>query len=64
VALRETKPKLTDLRVFATVSASILSDSNWEFIVYAQNHPEVVFIRKDEIARFALSNQQTTREGI
>src|SRR6266436_9975717 len=25
-----------------------------EFIVYAQNHPGVVFMRKDEIARFAL----------
>ncbi len=35
-----------------------------EFIVYAQNHPGVVFMRKDEIARFALSSSQTIREGI
>jgi len=35
-----------------------------EFIVYAQNHPGVVFMRKDEIARFALSSPQTIREGI
>jgi len=35
-----------------------------EFIVYAQNNPGVVFMRKDEIARFALSSPQTIREGI
>ena len=35
-----------------------------EFIVYAQNHPGVVFLRKDEIAHFALSNPQTIREAI
>jgi peptidoglycan/xylan/chitin deacetylase (PgdA/CDA1 family) len=35
-----------------------------EFIVYAQNNPGVVFMRKDEIARFALSSSQTIREGI
>jgi len=35
-----------------------------EFIAYAQNHPGVVFMRKDEIARFALSSPQTIREGI
>src|SRR5260370_19224516 len=35
-----------------------------EFIVYAQNHSGVVFTRKDEIARFALSSPQTIREGI
>ena len=35
-----------------------------EFIVYAQSHPGVVFMRKDEIARFALSSPQTIREGI
>jgi peptidoglycan/xylan/chitin deacetylase (PgdA/CDA1 family) len=35
-----------------------------EFIVYAQNHPGVVFMRKDEIARFALNSGQTIREGI
>jgi len=35
-----------------------------EFIVYAQNHPGVVFMKKDEIARFALSSLQTIREGI
>jgi len=35
-----------------------------EFIVYAQSNPGVVFKRKDEIARFALSSPQTVREGI
>src|SRR5713226_10209447 len=35
-----------------------------EFIVYAQYNPGVVFLRKDEIARFALSSPQTIREGI
>jgi peptidoglycan/xylan/chitin deacetylase (PgdA/CDA1 family) len=35
-----------------------------EFIVYAQNNPGVVFMRKDEIARFALNSSQTIREGI
>jgi hypothetical protein len=35
-----------------------------EFIMYAQRHPGVVFMRKDEIARFALSSPQTVREGI
>lgn len=35
-----------------------------EFIVYAQNNHGVVFMRKDEIARFALSSRQTIREGI
>ena len=35
-----------------------------EFIVYAQSRPGVVFMRKDEIARFALSSPQTIREGI
>jgi hypothetical protein len=35
-----------------------------EFIVYAQNNPGVVFMRKDAIARFALGNPQTIREGI
>jgi peptidoglycan/xylan/chitin deacetylase (PgdA/CDA1 family) len=35
-----------------------------EFIVYAQKNPGVVFMRKDEIARFALSSPQTIREGI
>jgi len=35
-----------------------------EFVVYAQNHSGVVFMRKDEIARFALSSPQTIREGI
>jgi peptidoglycan/xylan/chitin deacetylase (PgdA/CDA1 family) len=35
-----------------------------EFIVYAQNHPGVVFMRKDDIARFALSSPHTIREGI
>ncbi len=35
-----------------------------EFIAYAQSHSGVVFMRKDEIARFALSSPQTIREGI
>ncbi len=35
-----------------------------DFIAYAQNHSGVVFMRKDEIARFALSSPQTIREGI
>jgi peptidoglycan/xylan/chitin deacetylase (PgdA/CDA1 family) len=35
-----------------------------EFIIYAQNHPGVVFMRKDDIARFALNSPQTIREGI
>jgi peptidoglycan/xylan/chitin deacetylase (PgdA/CDA1 family) len=35
-----------------------------EFIAYAQKHPGVVFMRKDQIARFALSSPQTIRERI
>ncbi|QVL34991.1 polysaccharide deacetylase family protein [Telmatocola sphagniphila] len=35
-----------------------------EFIEYAQRHPGVVFMRKDEIARFALQSPLTIREGI
>ena len=35
-----------------------------EFIIYAQSHPGVAFMRKDEIARFALTSPQTIREGI
>jgi hypothetical protein len=35
-----------------------------EFIVYAQKNAGVVFMRKDEIARFALSSPKTIREGI
>jgi peptidoglycan/xylan/chitin deacetylase (PgdA/CDA1 family) len=35
-----------------------------EFISYAQTHPGVVFMRKDEIARFALSDPTIVREGI
>jgi len=34
-----------------------------EFIVYAQNHSGVVFMRKDEIARFALSSPQRFAKG-
>ncbi|MEP7353110.1 MAG: polysaccharide deacetylase family protein [Acidobacteriota bacterium] len=34
-----------------------------DFIVYAQKHPGVVFLRKDEIAKFALESPQTIREG-
>jgi peptidoglycan/xylan/chitin deacetylase (PgdA/CDA1 family) len=35
-----------------------------EFIEYSQNHPGVVFMRKDEIAKFALNSTETIREGI
>jgi peptidoglycan/xylan/chitin deacetylase (PgdA/CDA1 family) len=35
-----------------------------EFIEYAQSHRGVVFMRKDEIAKFALTSAQTIREGI
>jgi peptidoglycan/xylan/chitin deacetylase (PgdA/CDA1 family) len=35
-----------------------------EFIIYAQSHPGVAFMRKDEIARFALVSPLTVREGI
>jgi peptidoglycan/xylan/chitin deacetylase (PgdA/CDA1 family) len=35
-----------------------------QFIVYAQSHPGVAFMRKDEIARFALESSLTVREGI
>lgn len=34
-----------------------------EFIVYAKKQPGVVFLRKDEIARFALESSATPREG-
>lgn len=33
------------------------------FIVYAQKHLGVAFLRKDEIARFGLSSPLTLREG-
>jgi peptidoglycan/xylan/chitin deacetylase (PgdA/CDA1 family) len=33
-----------------------------EFIIYAQRRPGVVFLRKDEIARFALSSATTPQE--
>jgi len=35
-----------------------------EFIIYAQSHPGVAFMRKDEIGRFALESPLTVREGI
>jgi peptidoglycan/xylan/chitin deacetylase (PgdA/CDA1 family) len=35
-----------------------------EFITYAQDHPGVAFMRKDEIACFALESPLTVREGI
>jgi peptidoglycan/xylan/chitin deacetylase (PgdA/CDA1 family) len=35
-----------------------------DFIIYAQKHPGVAFLRKDEIARFALGSSMTVREGI
>ncbi len=34
-----------------------------EFISYAQKQPSVVFLRKDQIARFALKSSATPREG-
>ncbi|HMJ25359.1 MAG TPA: hypothetical protein VK475_06000, partial [Pyrinomonadaceae bacterium] len=34
-----------------------------DFVVYAQKQPGVVFLRKDEIARFALESSATPREG-
>jgi hypothetical protein len=34
-----------------------------DFIIYAQRHAGVVFLRKDEIARFALASPLTIREG-
>ncbi len=34
-----------------------------DFIVYAQKRPGVVFLRKDQIARFALESSATPREG-
>jgi peptidoglycan/xylan/chitin deacetylase (PgdA/CDA1 family) len=34
-----------------------------DFIVYAQRKPGVVFLRKDQIARFALASPLTVREG-
>ncbi|MEO8097716.1 MAG: polysaccharide deacetylase family protein [Acidobacteriota bacterium] len=34
-----------------------------DFIVYAQKHSGVVFMRKDEIAKFALESPLTIREG-
>jgi len=40
--------------------AKVLED----FIIYAQKHPGVAFLRKDEIARFALNSPLTLREGI
>lgn len=35
-----------------------------EFITYAQSHPDVACMGKDEIARFALESPVTVREGI
>ncbi len=34
-----------------------------EFIGYAQKHPGIVFMRKDEIARYAMSSPLTVKEG-
>jgi hypothetical protein len=34
-----------------------------DFIVYAQKHSGVAFLRKDEIAKFALDSPLTIREG-
>ena len=34
-----------------------------EFIAYAQSHPGTVFMRKDDIAKFALSSPLTPRDG-
>ena len=46
-------------RVGRPSRAKVLED----FIVYAQKHPGVVFLKKEEIARFALNSAQTIREG-
>ena len=35
-----------------------------QFIIHAQSHPGVAFMRKGEIARFALESPLTVREGI
>jgi hypothetical protein len=35
-----------------------------EFIIYAQSHSGVTFMRNDEITRFALESPLTVREGI
>lgn len=35
-----------------------------EFIIYAQRQPGVVFLRKDEIAKFALASPLTVRENV
>jgi peptidoglycan/xylan/chitin deacetylase (PgdA/CDA1 family) len=35
-----------------------------EFIAYAQRHPGIVFLRKDEIAKIALTDPATIREDI
>src|SRR5438445_280750 len=35
-----------------------------QFMIYAQSHPGVAFMRKDEIARFALESPLTVREDI
>jgi hypothetical protein len=35
-----------------------------EFITYAQSHPGVVLMGKDEIAHLALSSRQTIRDAI
>ena len=35
-----------------------------EFIEYAQSHTGVVFMRKDDIAKFAISSPITIREGV
>jgi hypothetical protein len=34
-----------------------------DFIIYAQRHAGVIFLRKDEIAKFALNSPMTIREG-
>jgi peptidoglycan/xylan/chitin deacetylase (PgdA/CDA1 family) len=35
-----------------------------DFIIYAQKHSGVVFLRKDEIAKFAMESPATIREGV
>jgi peptidoglycan/xylan/chitin deacetylase (PgdA/CDA1 family) len=46
-------------RVARPSRAKVMED----FIVYAQRHPGVVFMKKDEIARFAAASPMTIREG-
>ena len=41
----------------------LIASMIFTFITYAQKHPGVVFLRKDEIAKYALASPLTIREG-